>query len=74
MEKPLFCLGDALTVFAPTHAAFVLDMRMAKDPEKVRTFLVDLAQKLRPLQEQEVKVYLEYKKEEVGPVCVHCKV
>ncbi|XP_065923847.1 thimet oligopeptidase-like [Magallana gigas] len=47
----------------PTHAAFVLDMRMAKDPEKVRTFLVDLAQKLRPLQEQEVKVYLEYKKE-----------
>uniref|UniRef100_K1PNN9 Thimet oligopeptidase n=1 Tax=Magallana gigas TaxID=29159 RepID=K1PNN9_MAGGI len=48
----------------PTRAAFVLDMRMAKDPEKVRTFLVDLAQKLRPLQEQEVKVYLEYKKEE----------
>lgn len=48
----------------PTHAAFVLDMRMAKDPEKVRTFLVDLAKKLRPLQEQEVKVYLEYKKEE----------
>uniref|UniRef100_A0A8W8I6E5 Peptidase M3A/M3B catalytic domain-containing protein n=1 Tax=Magallana gigas TaxID=29159 RepID=A0A8W8I6E5_MAGGI len=50
----------------PTHAAFVLDMRMAKDPEKVRTFLVDLAQKLRPLQEQEVKVYLEYKKEKPG--------
>jgi Zn-dependent oligopeptidase len=41
-------------------------MRMAKDPEKVKTFLVDLAQKLRPLQGQEVKVFLDYKKEEVS--------
>ncbi|XP_061192674.1 thimet oligopeptidase-like isoform X2 [Saccostrea echinata] len=48
----------------PTHAAFVLDMRMAKDPDTVKNFLVDLAQKLRPLQNQEVKVFLDYKKEE----------
>lgn len=41
-------------------------MRMAKDPEKVKTFLVDLAQKLRLLQSQEVKVFLDYKKEEVS--------
>ena len=41
-------------------------MRMAKDPEKVKTFLVDLAEKLRPLQDKEVKVFLDYKKEEVG--------
>ncbi|XP_078317964.1 thimet oligopeptidase-like [Crassostrea virginica] len=48
----------------PTHAAFILDMRMAKDPEKVKNFLVDLAEKLRPLQDKEVKVFLDYKKEE----------
>lgn len=41
-------------------------MRMAKDPEKVKNFLVDLAEKLRPLQDKEVKVFLDYKKEEVG--------
>ncbi|XP_056020060.1 thimet oligopeptidase-like isoform X2 [Ostrea edulis] len=48
----------------PTHADFILEMRMAKDPKNVKTFLVDLAQKLRPLQSQEVKVFLNYKQEE----------
>ncbi|XP_076463244.1 thimet oligopeptidase-like [Babylonia areolata] len=48
----------------PTHAAFVLDMRMAKKPENVSTFLSDLAVKLQPLRDEEFKLFLEYKKEE----------
>ena len=54
----------------PTHAAFVLDMRMAKKPEAVATFLSDLAVKLQPLREEEFKLYMQYKKEEVSGVCV----
>ncbi|ESO92348.1 hypothetical protein LOTGIDRAFT_178669 [Lottia gigantea] len=48
----------------PTHAAFVLDMRMAKSPDTVATFLQELAKKLQPLKEAEMKLFLEYKKEE----------
>ncbi|XP_013398573.1 thimet oligopeptidase isoform X1 [Lingula anatina] len=48
----------------PNHAAFILDMRMAKTPERVETFLKDLAVKLQPLKDQEMKVFMEYKKEE----------
>ncbi|CAH1776053.1 unnamed protein product [Owenia fusiformis] len=48
----------------PTHAAFVLDLRMAKTPEAVQTFLTDLSKKLQPLKEEEMKIFLEYKKEE----------
>lgn len=47
-----------------THAAFVLDMRMAGNPERVASFLSDLAEKLRPLQAAEVELFLSYKKEE----------
>lgn len=49
----------------PTHSSFVLDMRMAKNPEAVTTFLTDLSKKLQPLKEAEMKLFLEYKKEEV---------
>lgn len=49
----------------PTHAAFILDMRMAKKPERVATFLSELAVKLQPLKEQEIKQFLSYKEEEV---------
>lgn len=49
----------------PTHAAFILDMRMAKIPEAVSSFLTELAKKLKPLGEEEIKLFLEYKKEEV---------
>ena len=40
-------------------------MRMAKTPEAVTTFLLDLSQKLQTLKEAEMKLFLEYKKEEV---------
>ncbi|XP_064624958.1 thimet oligopeptidase-like [Lineus longissimus] len=49
----------------PTHAAFILDMRMAKKPERVATFLSELAVKLQPLKEQEIKQFLSYKEEEI---------
>ncbi|KAL8577751.1 Thimet oligopeptidase [Nucella lapillus] len=48
----------------PTHAALVLDMRMAKKPETVATFLSDLALKLQPLRDREIQHFLQYKKEE----------
>ncbi|KAK7099636.1 hypothetical protein V1264_022721 [Littorina saxatilis] len=48
----------------PTHAAFVLDMRMAKKAEAVTTFLSELATKLTPLRDEEFKLFLKYKKEE----------
>lgn len=48
----------------PTHAHFVLDMRMAENPEKVNTFLKDLAVKLKPLQKEEMELFLQYKKED----------
>ncbi|XP_041360068.1 thimet oligopeptidase-like [Gigantopelta aegis] len=48
----------------PTHAAFVLDMRMAKTPEAVKSFQEVLTKKLQPLKEAEMKLFLEYKQEE----------
>ena len=50
----------------PTHAAFVLDMRMAKKPEAVSSFLSELATKLQPLREEEFKLFMQYKKKEVS--------
>ncbi|KAK2155249.1 hypothetical protein LSH36_245g03012 [Paralvinella palmiformis] len=47
-----------------SHAAFVLDMRMAKTPQRVDTFLTELSTKLAPLQQEEMKLFLDYKKEE----------
>jgi len=49
----------------PTHSAFILDMRMAKNPEKVSTFLHDLEKRLQPLKQQEVDIFLKYKREDV---------
>ena len=54
----------------PTHAAYVLDMRMAETPEKVETFLKDLSVKLRPLQEEELALFLKIKQEEVFIVLI----
>ncbi|KAK3089945.1 hypothetical protein FSP39_007851 [Pinctada imbricata] len=48
----------------PTHAAFILDMRMAKEPGKVKSFLTELAAKLQKLKEEEINLFLQYKKEE----------
>jgi len=38
-----------------THADYVLDTRMAKNPTNVRTFLSELATKMKPLQVDEMK-------------------
>ncbi|XP_030878204.1 thimet oligopeptidase isoform X1 [Leptonychotes weddellii] len=47
-----------------THADYVLEMNMAKSSQVVATFLDELAQKLKPLGEQERAVILELKKAE----------
>ena len=41
-------------------------MRMAKSPDKVDTFLSELAVKLQPIKEKEMELFLEYKKEDVS--------
>ncbi|XP_063415153.1 thimet oligopeptidase-like [Mytilus trossulus] len=48
----------------PSHSAFVLDMRMAKTPEAVTSFLSGLSKKLQALKQSEMSLFLEYKKEE----------
>lgn len=40
-------------------------MRMAKTPETVAQFLSSLAEKLKPLKNEEMALFLAYKKEEV---------
>jgi len=47
-----------------THAAYVQELRMAKNPQNVKKFLSDLAVKLQPLWAQEKQELLELKKEE----------
>ncbi|KAM3853127.1 thimet oligopeptidase isoform 2-T2 [Vipera latastei] len=47
-----------------THAAFVLEMNMAKDCKTVAAFLDDLAAKLKPLGEKERAVVLSLKQRE----------
>jgi len=46
------------------HAAYILEERMAKKPEDVSNFLVDLSKKLNPLWSQEREDMLKMKKEE----------
>ena len=59
------CLQQASLLGFKSHAAFILDMRMAKDPDSVTTFLADLKTKLQPLKTDEMGLFLQYKKEEV---------
>lgn len=47
-----------------THADYVLEMNMAKSSQTVATFLDELAQKLKPLGEQERAAILELKQAE----------
>ncbi|XP_020864518.1 thimet oligopeptidase isoform X1 [Phascolarctos cinereus] len=47
-----------------THADYVLEMNMAKTSQDVATFLDELAQKLKPLGEEERVIILELKKKE----------
>jgi len=48
-----------------SHAAYVQDVLMAKDPASVTNFLDDLKVKLQPLWEKEKEELLELKKLEV---------
>jgi len=43
-------------------------MRMAKTPERVKTFLSDLEKRLQALKQQELDLFLEYKKEDVSNI------
>lgn len=63
ISRLLFQKADTLGY--KTHAHFVLDMRMAKDPETVAEFLSSLANKLQVLKKEEIELFLSYKKEEV---------
>ena len=54
----------ALLLDFKTHSEFVLDMRMAKNPETVMAFIEDLRVKLQPSAEKERKVLLSYKAKE----------
>lgn len=47
-----------------THAAYVQELRMAKNPSNVKKFLSDLAVKLQPLWAQEQKELLDLKEAE----------
>ncbi|TBV25380.1 M3 family peptidase [Meridianimaribacter sp. CL38] len=46
-----------------THANFVLEERMAKNPETVNTFLTDLLEKAKPAAEREFKTLSDFAKE-----------
>jgi len=48
----------------PNHAAYVQEMRMAKNPETVSRFLKELEGKLQPLWSEERKVMLKLKEDE----------
>ncbi|GAB1605460.1 thimet oligopeptidase-like [Argonauta hians] len=54
---------QALLLGYKTHAASVLDMRMAKNPETVQEFYAELLPKLKLIFEKELEFYLQYKKE-----------
>lgn len=47
-----------------THANFILEMRMAKDPNTVASFQEDLKEKLQPLKKKELDQFLKFKTEE----------
>ena len=68
--RPSVCLSQKASLLGfKNHAAFILDMRMAKDPAAVTKFLSDLKDKLQPLKTEEMDLFLQYKKEEVR--CSH---
>ncbi len=56
----------------PTHAAFVLDRRMAKEPKKVEEFLDRLNAKLQPKGKEDLKVMGKLKQKDVpGETAIH---
>ena len=48
----------------PNPAAYALTTKMAKTPENVKDFLVELGVKLKPLGKREIKKLLKLKEEE----------
>lgn len=53
------------------HAHYVLEERMAKNPENVAQFLTNLSEKLQPLWKDEQVIMQKFKKEEVSTACPH---
>jgi len=66
--ETLFCLQKARLLSYHNHASYVLDTRMAKTPERVTAFLYDLQTKVAPLMEDDKKLFLQYKREDVSPL------
>lgn len=48
------------------HAAFVLETKMAKNPETVKAFLADLSAKIKPLREKEMAELAQWKQRITG--------
>ncbi|CAG0890407.1 unnamed protein product [Cyprideis torosa] len=48
----------------PNHATYIQEIRMAKKPETVETFLTELSRKLQPLWAKEREMFLQLKKEQ----------
>jgi len=55
----------------PSHAAYVLEDRMAKDPATVERFLSDLARRLRPAAKAELAELVRLKDAELGKASDH---
>jgi len=55
--------ATALKMGWPDHASFILDVRMAKNTQTVKSFLDDLVEKMAPLVEKDLQKLSSYKKE-----------
>jgi Zn-dependent oligopeptidase len=54
----------AITLGYENHASYVLEQRMAKSPENVKTFLSDLDNKLTPLAKKDLDLLLKLKEKD----------
>ena len=62
MEEALSLRGEIASILGyDTHAAFVMEIRMAKKPETALTFLKDLEVNLKPMAEKELVKLVELK-------------
>lgn len=67
MEQAIKLRHELATLLGyKSHAEYVLEKRMAKNPETVKAFLDDLAIKLKPLGEKDIQKYVALKQKETG--------
>ncbi|ORY48950.1 zincin [Rhizoclosmatium globosum] len=63
LEKLVKLRQEQATILGfPNHASYILDVRMAKSPETVQSFLKDLNKKLQPLLDSDLAELLALKK------------